>query len=573
MAGTSRGRNVLGPAGGAALAAGTLVPAASAQFEPFTEEAAARGVVYETGQYTGFGLGMAFADLDGDGDADLVVVGREDGRVGVYRNDGTGHFALADNDTGIPYMPSASGVIAADYDADGDLDLYFTNWVTPNVLVRNEGGFRFTDVSAAAGVDDPGAGTGAAWGDIDGDGWLDLFVANRTGSFGSLVPDRLYRNLGDGTFVDVLDAVGIDAADAAGFQGVFFDYDVDGDADLYVSNDRGVSCPGIGFENKLWENVGGSFVDVTGQSGTGACINSMGVAVGDLDRNGFPDLYATNTQQGNVLYLNQGDGTFVEAAVQAGVAMFEIGWAAVFFDFDHDLHLDLFVANMIGGNFLLRHEGVFPCGNVAASLALDDAGASFCAAVADIDLDGDLDLVMSNQESGVPSPVRLYVNHEGEQRAWIRLDVVGQGPNTYGVGTRLRVRTDYTDHYREVHAGMNYKAQNEMTRHVGLGDARFVDVTVDWPSGDRRTLSNLPTEQTWTLYPPEKLGDADQDGDIDADDLRHFIDCYSGSAATALPPGLRPGCEMMDLDGDGDVDMADLHLLLDRLDAGISAAS
>ena len=141
---------------------------------PFTEEALSRGVLYTPDNPQTFGSGLALADLDNDGDADLVLVGRTSvgtmPTVAVYENDGTGHFIDRSAGSGIPDLPLATGVIAGDYDADGDLDLYITCWIDANALLRNEGNFVFTDVAAAAGVADDGAGSGACWGDYDGDG-------------------------------------------------------------------------------------------------------------------------------------------------------------------------------------------------------------------------------------------------------------------------------------------------------------------------------------------------------------------------------------------------------------------
>ncbi len=566
---------------------------ASAQTpSPFTEEAVLRGVDYKNGQWSAAGLGVCFADLDNDGDPDLITTGRSDGLVGIFRNKGDGHFDDLSVGCGVPPLMIASSVTAADYDGDGDLDLFFTQTALPNVLMRNDGDFQFTDVSAAAEVDDGGAGKGAAWGDYNNDGWIDLYVPNRTLTFKTINRDILYLNKGDGTFEDVSIANGLGLTNSAGHQAVFLDYDRDGDCDLYLSNDgMSFGCvPGAGWLNgwlnQFHENVGGGYVNVTNLTGTGACINSMGVAVGDLDGNGYPDLYATNTPDGNVLYLNNGDKTFTDASAQAGVQMFGVGWGANFFDYNNDGVMDLYVCDMVGPNPLYVGQSSWPMIDMGVQLGVGDTGQSFCSAVADVDGDGDLDIVMTNQESGIETNVRLYINHEGEKRNWMKLRIVGSGMNTFAVGAQADVRVGQTHYYREVYAGSSWKSQDDTVLHIGLGDgpatvenqsnggsatgptigqktvldapnAIMVDeVTVLWPGGETRTLSNLSSQVKWTIYPDERLGDVDGDLVADRSDFLFFVKCY-GKAVS-------PGCEMMDFDGDGTIDDADFSLFLNR---------
>lgn len=550
---------------------------------PFTEEAVERGVDYLVGIPGVWMNGVAFVDLDNDGDPDLVVTGRGDGVVGVYENDGTGHFIDRSSGNGIPVLGASAGVVAGDYDADGDLDLYFSVNYMANVLVRNEGEFKFTDVTFRAGVGDTGFGTGCAWADYDNDGWLDLYLANHTSQSVPDNPNRLYRNLGDGTFIDVASSLGVDD-DNITWQAVFFDFDRDGDADLYLSNDKGVNS-NCAEHNYLFENVGGAFVDITYESGTEACLDSMGVAVGDFDGNGFQDMYATNTQTGNVLLLSRGDGTFTDATLEAAVGSYEIGWGAHFFDYDNDGHQELYVCNLMAPNRLYDCDGTFPCVDMAPALGVAGQSNSFCMAVADIDDDGDLDLVVEDHDQ----KIRLYVNQEGQRRRWVKLRIVGNDQNRFAIGANVQVtvrgvfRKDalpsggeghgglrdapgvageeqlLAGHVllREVAAGSNFMSQNELTLHYGLGKAmKISEVAVVWPNGERRTVANLPTNRTWTIYPHGRLGDGDQDGDVDGDDLRSFLRCFGG--------GVQPGCEMMDIDGDGDVDAADLSLLLHR---------
>lgn len=304
-----------------ALCADRVAWCAPPAITPCTEEAQLRGLVYAMQdypqQYGAYGVGCGFADLDGDSDPDIVLVGAADGRVGLFENDGAGHFTDRSADSGIPPLGQGSAFAAADYDGDGDLDLYFTQIGLANVLMRNDGNFRFTDVTREAGVGDLGAGKGACFGDFDGDSRLDLYLCNYNGATNGTerIDNKLFRNLGNGSFEDVSVKQSVNDY-GRGFEAVWFDYDLDGDLDLYLSNDRG-HLPPLFRGNQLWRNDGGQLVNVSEESGAGLALFSMGLACGDFDNNGWPDLYCTNIPGGgdmnDPLLLNQGNGYFNEA--------------------------------------------------------------------------------------------------------------------------------------------------------------------------------------------------------------------------------------------------------------------
>lgn len=530
-----------------ACASALLVAASLAAQDPipWTEEAIARGAGYQpVAAEQSYGAGVAFVDLDGDGDDDLVAVGGV--RVGILENDGTGNFIDRSSGNGIPLISLASGVTAADYDGDRDLDLHISTWANPDLLLRNEGDFTFTEIAGDAGVDDAGAGVGAAWADYDGDGWLDLYLANRTLDVGLDIPNRLFRNRGDGTFEEVAESLGVDDGQSPTFQPVFFDYDRDGHPDLYLTTDKGYS---LGETNRLFHNLDAVFDDVTEVTATGANVEAMGLAVGDYDGDGQQDLYITNTSPGNILLLNAGTRPWLDATGDAGVACNAVGWAAAFFDYDNDMQQELYVCNSNAPNRLYDHDGSWPAVDVAPGVQVDDPMVSYTLALSDVDCDGDIDMVVGDADR-----LRLYINHEGVRddaaRSWIRVAVRGPDPNFFSVGANVDVRVGTQWQSKEIRAGSNYKSQDSLVAHFGLGAAVAVDeVSVTWSGGVTRTIGALPANETWTLYHETWIHDADLDGDTDLDDFQQLATCYGNAVA--------PGCEMFDANGDGEIDLDD----------------
>ena len=558
----SRGGSTPAKPGAAAalLASAALAHPLHDPILPFTEEALLRGVVhqiqpYPPTVYRGFGFGMAVADLDGDGHLDLVLLGRSNGRIGLFQNDGTGHFinhSLAEN--GLWPAVRASVVLAFDYDGDGRPDLFVGEYLGQNRLYRNLGEFTFVETTEVAGLGGTFATKGASVADFDGDGWLDLHVCN----FWEPIPEqrrnRLYRNRGDGTFEEVAAAHGLDLPHAS-LQSVFSDFDRDGWPDLYVSNDRGHLL----WPNQLFRNDHGAFIEVSKGSGADVALFSMGVACGDLDGDGFPDFYLTNLQApmpplhgANPLLLGSAEGIFQQSQETWGVAHHLDSWGATFWDFDNDGHLDLHVNNQWVANTLYRNPGAPPMVNATAAAAL--AGTpqpSYASVVGDLTGNGALDLVQNNYGGNV----RIYINREGARRRSFRLRIAGEGRHADAIGASATLRVGARTQWREVLLGGNgYLGQNELTLHFGVGDALRVDeIEVRWPAGGPiRILRDLPSGVAWTAYPPSRLGDADGDGTIGADDLARLCEWVGAP--------IEPGREMMDFDGDGFIGPADVEL-------------
>jgi hypothetical protein len=523
----------------------------------FLEEGFQKGLNYLIGTpHEQLGAGLALADLNNSGRLDAVVLGATNGLVGVYEQVPSGQFVNRSFTSGISPMTMASGVSAADYDGDGLLDLFISGWFVTNRLLRNNGNFTFTDVTAQAGLTASGPSLASAWTDFDSDGRLDLYVAVRTGTFQNFTANKLYRNNADGTFTEMAAQLGVDCGNDPSLLAVFFDYDRDGLDDLYVGTDKG--APGS-WRNRLFRNEGGTFTEVTAQAGAEAYIECMGFAIGDLNFDGFFDVYMTNNLVGNLLLMNDADGGFVDRTAEAGMGGFDYGWATVFADFDHDTHLDTYVCNQVGPNQLFHGAAAWPMAEIAPAAGVAQTGRSYSVAVGDVDRDGRLDMLVDH----LGNRVKLYFNRTQSAGHHARFRVIGQGANAFAVGAQLDIRTGGVWQARQIHAGSNYKATNEYVVHVGVGDSTIIDeVIVRWPAtGDTRRLTNVPADHQWTVHPPERLGDANGDGQIRRDDAWAL---YLAMTGPGVP--IEPGREVFDLDGDFDIDADDLALLAVRMD-------
>jgi hypothetical protein len=393
--------------------------------------------------------------------------------------------------------------------------------VGPNALLRNDGNGTFTDVTAEAGVGDPGWGASCAFIDYDADGNLDLFITNyvrwsasreivcraRGGrqdycspkSYQAPAPDTLYRNLGGGRFEDVSRAAGLGRSFGNGLGVACADYDSDGDLDLYVAND--------GTPNQLWVNDGaGRFTDeavVRGcaVNGQGMSEAGMGVAAIDLENDGRVDLFMSHLAgQSNTLYLNQGS-YFQDSSAVMGVGSVSrpfTGFGLGFVDFDHDGLVDLYVANGRVGygdidfdsndpyaepNLLLRgksdrrFEEVLPRGGTAVELIATSRAAAF----GDLDNDGDVDIVVVNRDARV----HVLRNTVGDGRGWIMLRLLDER-GRHAEGAVVRIETAAGAQSRVVQRASSYCASNDSRVHFGLGAATAVDaVEVRWLDGRR----------------------------------------------------------------------------------------
>jgi len=458
----------------------------------------------------------------------------------LFRNDlGSGgqlRFTDVTERAGVGLRAYGMGAAVADYDGDGDADLLVTSF-GPETLFRNNGNGTFTDVTAEAGVSDDLWSTSAAFADYDRDGYLDLFVANYldfTVAGNKLchdpvgardycgprlyrpVPDRLYRNQGNGRFVNATESAGVSKADGAGLGVTSGDYNGDGYPDFYVANDA--------TPNQLWINQrNGTFRDEGMLSGSavnaaGNPEGSMGIASGDFDQDGDEDLFITNiVGETFAFYENDGRGNFEDVRTRVGLAAPTAaftGFGTDWFDYDNDGWLDLFVTN--GGvniveaqrgqpfpfrmrNQLFRNTGTgrFEETSAAGGPAFARAEIGRAAAFGDIDNDGDVDIVVTNNGG----PVRLLINQASGDRKSLQVKLEQPAPNVAAFGAWVGVeRAGSKTLWRRVKTDGSYLSASDPRLHFGLGPTATVDaVVVQWPDATRERFTSLPAGRSVTL--------------------------------------------------------------------------
>jgi len=424
----------------------------------------------------GFGLGIALADYDEDGATDLYLVNSPDAGPSyaadvLYRNRGTLVFEDASSAAGLGFTDGGVGAAWGDYDNDGDLDLF----VTDHALYRNEGDGTFTDVTESSGVIDIGREFDAAWVDVQGDGLLDLFVLRRDG------PSALWRNGGNGTFTDVAAGAGFgflpEGEDAYGC--AWGDYDGDGAPDLFVARRSGAT-------QALYRNLGGAkFEEVTGPAGLASDISATSGSWGDVDGDGDLDLFVT-ARGPDRLYVNEGDGTFTEDAARWGVASLAFSQAAAFADVDLDGDLDLYVTHLSEPNALYENLG----GRMVRNGEGADPGQGRGCAWGDLDGDGDLDLYVARgcdtscQANVLYENLTNDANVDRPPRLWLGVRTVGTLSNRDGLGAKVRVYAGPSVQFREVGTGVGWASKSRVPEWFGFPDGLFPDsLVVDWPSG------------------------------------------------------------------------------------------
>lgn len=419
---------------------------------------------------TGSNSGVAVADFDNDG-FDDVYISVTLGKNILYHNQGNGTFVDVAASAGVDYGDQSNCSVWGDIDNDGYLDLYVTGYNIPNAMYLNNGDGTFTDITISSGTGNADKTRSTMFADIDNDGDVDLYVAN--------IYDQnvMYRNNGDNTFTDITLASGTwDYKVAMG--SIFFDYDNDGDQDLYLTHDAYQSYI-------MYENDGnGNFTDVSVASNLDYSGQGMGVDIGDYNNDGYFDVYITNLGYNN-LFRNNGDGTFTDVAQDVGVPDIGMGWGTFFFDFNNDGLADIYVINdsffAPNDNVLYENTGQDTFNIVSVNTPLASPFSALGGATADIDNDGLVDIMVAILHG---DGNQLFKNTYSGTNGWIKVKTEGTTSNRAGIGTRVEVYADGKMQTQEVIAGRGYSSANSLTQHFGIGQAATIDTLIlRWQSG------------------------------------------------------------------------------------------
>ena len=432
-----------------------------------------------------WGAGMSMADFNGDGLDDLSFA-HYGGVLKFFEGNGTGFTELVLN---MPaYLNEAKGILWADIDNDGDQDLFVTYRLAPNRLYRNDGEMTLVDISDVCGIAQTNQRSyGASFGDYDKDGLLDLFVANYV--LGQDYPhNELYHNLGGGLFEDVTSDTPMGEVVDNSFQGHWVDFNEDGNLDLHLIQDR------LCFENRFYEQVDGVFTEVANERGLDYAINCMSTSVADYDRDNDLDLYLTaGLFEGNFLLNNTG-GSFTPHVVEEGDStdLHLTSWAANWFDADNDGWDDLHVAT--GFSVYSQYPQVFAQYPDVPNAFYWNSEGVFSQDTAAIFQTNQLSFATAVGDYNGDGFPDLVSHRFGEyaqvlegipnQNKWLKVSLVGVESNRDGIGAKIRAYFNGEVTYRMTFCGENYMGQNSRWETFGLGTENTLDsLTVHWPSG------------------------------------------------------------------------------------------
>jgi len=492
------------------------------------------------------GPGACFLDYDNDGWQDILLVNSTDwpghqtkkSFSALYHNNHDGTFTDVTRTAGLLFEGYGLGCAAADYDNDGNVDIYITA-VGANHLFRNLGNGKFADVTTKAGVADPGFSTSAVWFDYDNDGRLDLFVAHYIdwsiekdqyctldGKNKSYCTPQAYKgessslfhNKGNGTFENVTQRAGLHDPSSKSLGIALLDYDNDGWVDLFVSNDT--------EPNKLYHNNhNGTFTDEAVAAGVaygdaGTVRAGMGTDAADYDNSGWQSLVIGNfTNEGMALYHNDGSGLFTDVAGATGISRMSVQsltFGSFFFDYDLDGLQDILAVNGHVADdinvvqprvkyaqppHLFHNKGKGKFDEVTSQLgrALQQPIVGRGAAYADFDNDGDLDLLLTANNG----PVRLLRNDNGNQNDALRVKTVGTRSNRDGIGAKVTLKTSKgVRQFQMVKTGSSYLSQSELPLTLGLGrpeEGKTVSLEIVWPSGRKDAVAGVKANQFITV--------------------------------------------------------------------------
>ncbi|MEZ4773054.1 MAG: FG-GAP-like repeat-containing protein [Bacteroidia bacterium] len=448
----------------------------------FSDVSAAAGLDGKGSSY-----GVAIADYDKDGFEDIFVVRTYDENL-LYRNMGDGTFVEVAREAGLNFAGESRVAAWGDFDNDGWLDLFVgNNKGTRDKMYINQKDGTFLDISASARTLLSATGNAMAvlLADIDGDSFLDIYVARMNDQ------NTLYRNRGDLTLENITISSGATDTQLA-MGGIFFDYDNDHDQDLYLVHDNYQA-------NILYRNNGDlTFTNVAQTAKVDVKAFGMGVDVGDVNNDGWPDLYITNLYN-NVLLLNKGDGTFQDITRTAGTGDYGMGWGTFFFDADNDGWQDIYVANTPSFPNVFYHnqqDNTFL--NVGKETVLASNASSYGAVPLDYDNDGRVDIFITNGNGAAGN--QLFHNENVNPNNWVKFRLEGTKSNAAAIGARVEVFAGEKRWVDELNSGSGYVSQNSHILHFGTGSASSIDsVVVFWPGKERQVYKNLAVNRLHIL--------------------------------------------------------------------------
>jgi|TARA_B110001454_G_scaffold75914_1_gene73483 hypothetical protein len=435
--------------------------------------------------FFGSSEGVCLFDYNNDGWDDIFFTARNGNRFYLYKNEQNMIFTDVTYEANLEVIIDGRTPVAADYDNDGDLDLFIGNAAGQSMLFQNNGNGVFQDVTAISGVQVTEQVRGSSWIDFNSDGFLDLYV-------GLLYdPNKMFKNNGDGTFVDVAQNIGAAGPLSAGIvMGLgFIDYDRDGDQDLFITQDNNNGNILLRYEDY------GAYTDVSAMSQTDLEVMGMGVAFGDINRDGLFDFYTTNLYQNSML-LNSSEGVFTDISESSGTedTPGSMGWGTFFFDADNDGWVDIYNNNQtnfggIHNSLLLNNSDLtFTLAGYESGVILNNNG--YGSAFSDLDHDGDLDMVLVGYPSSAGS-VNLLRNDSDVQN-WIILKLAQSEQNIFAIGATIELHHSGIKQLNYIAAGNSYCSQNTFDVHFGLGQETSIDsVIVFWPDGISEYFSGL----------------------------------------------------------------------------------
>ena len=458
----------------------------------------------------GPGGGVSFVDFDGDGWDDITLATAVGDSILFFKNI---NGAFQKTSSFVDHTEESKHVLWVDFDNDDDLDLYVTTFEGANRLYENNGNLEFIDITEAAGFPiDSLRHFGAAWADYDRDGWLDLYYTERKSlNSGTNNQNRLFRNNADGTFTEKTDFAQVADENKLPFCAAFFDYDNDRWPDIYIANDK--APPNTLFRN----NGNGTFMDVSFPTQSNVVMSAMCVAIADYNNDANQDVYISNIATGNVLLQNHEISNthfFMDQASDAGVEFFDVAWGCNFLDADNDRKLDLYVSGATVGSTTPSSTFYKNDGNGIFSETFDgfdgDTVKSYCNAIGDFNQDGFPDIMVSNF---APFNSQLWQNGGGTTN-WIKVNLQGVKSNRQGIGSKIEVYAEDEYQMRYTHCGIAYMGQNSDTEIIGLANANVVDsIKITWPAGHVDVLFQVAANQTI-----EVIEGSTTNGNIDVDD-------------------------------------------------------